>query len=200
MVQSLFTPVGPPGLIALAAGGVMGIVALVAARRRVAAAGPDKGGRRAARSIFWIIVQGIGIGLAGAGPIRLDPADWSVAAWAQGAVVALLMLMTIGLFDWSSRTMGRNWALVAQTRGDASLVTTGPFAIVRNPIYVTLFLFMVAMALAYGHLLNLIVAMPIYAIGTWMLVQHEERVLRAEFGAAYDQYARRVRRFVPGLL
>ncbi|MGJ3649755.1 methyltransferase family protein [Sphingomonas sp. GlSt437] len=196
----LMTPVGPPGLIALGVGGVLWIVAFFAARRRVTAAGPDSGGRRASASWLWIAVQGLGIGAAGFGPIAVQPDDWSTGALIRGAVVLALMLATIGLFDWSSRTMGKNWALVARTRGDANLVTTGPFAIVRNPIYVALFLFMWAMAIAYGHLANLIVGVPLYVIGTVLRVQLEEQVLRAEFGAAYDAYAARVKRFIPGVL
>jgi protein-S-isoprenylcysteine O-methyltransferase Ste14 len=40
---------------------------------------------------------------------------------------------------------------------------------------------------------------PLYALGTWMRVAHEERLLRTQFGAAYDEYAARVKRFVPGV-
>src|SRR3546814_1930029 len=50
----------------------------------------------------------------------------------QAAAVALLMATTVGLFVWASRTMGRNWSIVARTRADHRLVTTGPFAHVRS--------------------------------------------------------------------
>ncbi len=59
---------------------------------------------------------------------------------------------------------------------------------------------MIAMAIADGHARNLILAGPIYALATWMRVHHEELVLRAEFGAAYDAYAARVKRIIPGLV
>ncbi len=41
-----------------------------------------------------------------------------------------------------------------------------PFAYVRNPIYVVLFCFLLAIAIAYGHVTGLIFAVPVYAIGT----------------------------------
>jgi len=194
-------PVGLPGLIALGIGFFLFFAALLSARARTTRDPVDKGGKRAPRSIVWIIVQGVGIGVAGFGAIAVSGRDaWSASAMVQGLVVLALMASAVALFDWSSRTMGRNWALVARTRSDASLVTSGPFAFVRNPIYIALFAFLIAMAIAYGHWGQLIIAVPLYWIGTWGRVQHEEAVLRAEFGAAYDAYAARVKRFVPGII
>src|SRR3546814_9297336 len=117
----------------------------------------------------------------------------------QAAAVALLMATTVGLFVWASRTMGRNWSIVARTRADHRLVTTGPFAHVRHPIYGAMFLFMLAIAIGLGTWPRLIVAIPLYALGTWQRNMVEEALLRAMFGSDYDAYAARVRRFVPGL-
>jgi protein-S-isoprenylcysteine O-methyltransferase Ste14 len=56
------------------------------------------------------------------------------------------------------------------------------------------------MALAMGHPQRLGIALPLYMAGTLIRVREEERLLRAMFGAAFDAYAARVKRFVPGLL
>jgi protein-S-isoprenylcysteine O-methyltransferase Ste14 len=96
--------------------------------------------------------------------------------------------------------MGRNWAVVAQTRSDHALVTSGPFAWVRNPIYLAIFTMQLAFAVAFGHWRALIVGVPLYWLGTWLRVAQEEKLLRAQFGEAYDAYARRVKRFIPGLI
>lgn len=193
-------PVGLPGLAAMAVGLMVFMTALFAARMRARRDTPDQGGKRDIRSVLGILLQGFAIGIVGVGPIRtiLDPL--SPRALATAFVVLLIMLAVAGLFHWSSVTMGRNWALVARTRDDASLVTTGPFQYVRNPIYVALGLFMIAMAIAYGHCGVLIIALPLYALATWMRVTLEEKVLRATFGAEYDAYAKRVKRFLPGLI
>ncbi len=193
-------PVGLPGLAALGFGIALFAVALLGARLRARRDAAERGGRRANSSILWIALQGLAIGLAGAGPIHVVLDPLSPAALITAAITLAIMLGAVFLFDWSSRAMGKNWALVARTRADASLVTTGPFAYVRNPIYAALGLFMVAMAIAYGHTRMLIVAMPLFAFATWMRVSLEEKLLRAEFGAAYDAYSNRVKRFVPGLL
>lgn len=192
-------PVGLPGLAALAVGFVGFLIALFAARARVARAGKAEIRQRARGGWLWVAVQGIGIAIAGTGPIRVALDPMSGKALAEGAAVLLLMLGAVGLFDASSRAMGKNWAVVARTREDHALVETGPFRWVRHPIYDALFLFMIAMAIAYGHEANLLLAIPVYVLGTWLRISREERLLRDQFGGAYDAYAGRVKRFVPGL-
>lgn len=192
-------PVGYPGLLAILFGFVLFFAALLAARERVVKVPSAATAQSAPVTRIWIIVQGLGIGLAGFGPMRLALDPLSGKAIGEAVVVAILMGGTVWLFDASSRAMGKNWAIVARMRSDQTLVQTGPFKWVRNPIYVALSLFMFAMAVAFGHTRNLIVAVPLYALGTWMRVTHEERLLRTQFGAAYDEYTARVKRFVPGL-
>ncbi|HEX4693978.1 isoprenylcysteine carboxylmethyltransferase family protein [Sphingomonas sp.] len=192
-------PVGWPGLAAMALGFLAFFAALLVARTRVKRAAAAPVSQSAPITRLWIVVQGIGIGVTGFGPIRIEVGSPSGKSIVEGVIVALLMAAAVALFNASSRAMGKNWAVVAQTRSDHNLVETGPFKWIRNPIYVAMSFFMFAMAIAFGHSRNLIVAVPIFALGTWMRVVREEGLLRAQFGAAYDDYAARVRRFVPGL-
>jgi protein-S-isoprenylcysteine O-methyltransferase Ste14 len=95
--------------------------------------------------------------------------------------------------------MGRNWSLVARTRTDHELVTSGVFARLRHPIYLAMGLFLLGLAISLGHERNLLLSLPLFALGTWIRVREEEKLLRAQFGGAYDSYAASVKRFVPGL-
>lgn len=191
-------PIGLPGLAALVVGFVAFLIALIAARRR---RGPrDPGERRSARSLIGIAVQCLAFLFASFGVRRapmLDPL--SAAALVEAVVIALLMAATVSLFTWASRTMGRNWSVVARTRSDHELVTTGPFAHVRHPIYSAMGLLLLALAIGLGNEWRLVVTLPLYALGTWLRIAEEEKLLRAAFGPAYDAYAARVKRFVPGL-
>lgn len=193
-------PVGLPGLAALAVGFVAFLVALFAARARVKRDNASTIRQRAPFAWLWVAVQGLGIAIAGIGPINVSLDPMSAGAIAEAVAVLILMAGAVGLFDASSRAMGKNWALVARTRDDHDLVQSGPFALVRHPIYVALFLVMLAIAVAYGHARNLIVAIPVYALGTGLRVRFEEGLLRTQFGTAYDAYAARVKRFIPGLI
>ena len=105
----------------------------------------------------------------------------------------------VALFAWAPRPMGRNWSIVARTRAAPALVEAGPFRLVRHPIYVAMALFMIGLSLAFGHTRQLLLAVPVFALGTWLRVRIEEGLLRRQFGAGYDGYAARVKRFVPGL-
>ena len=48
--------------------------------------------------------------------------------------------------------------------------------------------------------LLLILGVPLYWIGTVLRIVEEEKLLRAQFGEAYDAYAARVKRFLPGII
>lgn len=186
---------GLPALAVLALGLFLFAVALVARRwhRR-----SEAGSRRDPASMVGIAVQGAGFLIAWAGPVAVTLDPLGTPSLVQAAGTALLLAVALALFVWASAVMGRNWSLVARTRADHRLVTTGPFARVRHPIYSALALVVVAMALALGHVAHLVAALPVYALGTWLRVRAEERLLHALFGTAYIDYAWRVKRFVPG--
>jgi protein-S-isoprenylcysteine O-methyltransferase Ste14 len=152
---------------------------------------------RSRRSVAGILLQALGIALAGIGRVDLSLRPDDLRSIVAGVLVALLLLNGAALFRWSSLTMGRNWSLVARMRTDHELVTTGPFAVVRHPIYVSMLLFLLALAVATGHYLQLLWAVPVFAIGTRIRIVEEEKLLRAAFGPAFDDYARRTGALFP---
>ncbi len=189
-------PVGLPGLAVVALGFLAFALAALAARRRRQ---PEtEMAARSRRSVLGIAVQAAAFLLATVGPQRVTLDPLGAPALLEAGAVALLYAGYVGLFVSASRAMGRNWSLVARTRQDHELVQSGPFAYLRHPIYTGLFLMMVALAIAFGHARQLLVAVPLYWLGTGLRVR-EERLLRTMFGGAYAAYAARVKRFVPGV-
>ncbi len=193
-------PVGLPGLLALGVGFFAFLGAVVAAQRVRASAGGETTARRSRASSVGVAIQGLAIGYTSIGIQRATLDPLSAKALIEAAAVALLMAATVWLFVWAARTMGRNWSIVARTRGDHALVTTGPFAWIRHPIYTAMFLMMIALAIGLGHVARLFIAVPLYALGTAIRVRIEERLLRTAFSPAYEEYANRVKRFIPGVL
>ena len=187
---------GLPGIAAMALGLLLFVALLVALRWR---RGAEAGGTRDGRSMLGIAVQACGFMIVAGGGARMTLDPLGGPALAAAAITAATMAAALALFVWATATMGRNWSLVARTRSDHRLVTAGPFARVRHPIYTALALILIAMAVAMGHVWRLPPALAVYALGTWLRVRIEERLLHAMFGAAYRDYAARVRRFVPGL-
>ena len=170
---------------------------VVGLRSRMATRGKSGVARRDLRSIFGIALQGAGMALAWAGRSFLFSWPVRLVDWIGAIAPAAIACFSVALFAWSIGTMGSNWSLVAQTREDHTLVQSGPFAFVRNPIYVALFGMMCATATALGHWKLLIAAIPLFLIGSVVRVRVEERLLRQTFGLEFDDYALRVKRFIP---
>ncbi len=192
-------PVGTPGLAILAAGGILFFMALLQSRR--VARGPKvAAARRSTASIAGVLLQMLGFFTVGLGPIVATLRPTGFPAILQAGIVAALMLVSVSLFVAASRAMGRNWSIVARMRTDHELVTSGVFAHLRHPIYIGMACFLFALAFAFGHMINLVVGAPLFLLGTWIRIHEEEKLLSAQFGAAFDDYARRVKRFLPGII
>jgi protein-S-isoprenylcysteine O-methyltransferase Ste14 len=105
----------------------------------------------------------------------------------------------------------RAWAVGysgVTTRGDTvtapALVTAGPYAYVRNPLYVGNFITAAGFAIAFtgGNAPPARLALVVGALGAMLgvyaiVVPHEERFLRATFGDAFDAYTEAVPRVLP---
>lgn len=191
-------PVGLAGVMIMSAGGIAFFVSVLQARRAMGDGG-EAGAKRSPASILGIGLQMLGFASAGFGEVRIEGSETTPTRLAVAAAVAALIFGAVLIFRAATRAMGRNWSLVARTREDHELVRHGVFARVRHPIYVAMSLFLLALALSLGHEKNLVVALPLFALGTALRVRIEERLLRDHFGAAYDDYSCRVKRFAPGL-
>ncbi len=82
---------------------------------------------------------------------------------------------------------------------DHTLVTHGPYALARHPIYTGLSLAFLGTAFAIGEWRGL-AAFVIATASFWYKLRIEERVMRETFGDAYDRYAERVRALIPFVL
>jgi protein-S-isoprenylcysteine O-methyltransferase Ste14 len=108
------------------------------------------------------------------------------------ALLALgLMLLAVWAF-WRARTT------VNPMRPEraSSLVTTGVFAYSRNPIYLGDLLLLAAWAMWLGNAASLSLLAAFVAWITLTQIRAEEAALRARFGADFDDYCRRVRRWL----
>lgn len=99
----------------------------------------------------------------------------------------------------AAKTLGRHWALVARVIEGHELIATGPYAIVRNPIYLSMLGMYVASALAVTRWPAALIGLVVFFAGTAIRIRTEENLLRANFGARFDDYARRVPAFFPRL-
>jgi protein-S-isoprenylcysteine O-methyltransferase Ste14 len=90
------------------------------------------------------------------------------------------------------------WSSQVTRKQDHRIIDTGPYALVRHPIYTGLILAVLATAAVKGTLPG--IAGAVFIVwGLWMKARLEERFLRTELGAAYDDYSRRVPMLIPFL-
>ncbi len=115
--------------------------------------------------------------------------------WLGAALVAVGLLFTV----WARRHLGRNWSGIVTVKQDHELVASGPYALVRHPIYTGLLIAFVGSALARGEWRG-VLAVSIALWALWRKLRLEERWMREQFGERYRAYSRRVAALIPYLL
>ena len=112
----------------------------------------------------------------------------------------LLALAGAVLVFRSRMELGSAWTLVPAADQSVGIVTTGPYRLVRHPIYLGLTLLALGQALAFGSWLAVaIVLSGIVPTFAWRAIA-EEKLLRRTFGEHYAVYRQRTKLLIPYLL
>jgi protein-S-isoprenylcysteine O-methyltransferase Ste14 len=114
---------------------------------------------------------------------------------------ALAVVAVLGLcFTWWARIhLGRLWSNAITHKEDHRIVDTGPYGLVRHPIYTGQIFALLASGIAIATW-PAMVGVLLISFGEWQKGRMEERFLSAELGAeAYGSYCRRVPMIVPFL-
>src|SRR3954453_21677596 len=119
----------------------------------------------------------------------------------NGAIYALAALTLAGtLFTWWARIhLGRFWSNAITRKEGHRVIDTGPYGLVRHPIYTGLIAGMLVTGIAVGTLTAMLGA-ALISLGMGLKAHMEEGFLTAELGAdAYGSYCRRVPMLIPFL-
>jgi protein-S-isoprenylcysteine O-methyltransferase Ste14 len=115
-----------------------------------------------------------------------------------GAIGAVLFVCGIALCVWARIHLGRNWGMPMTQRVEPELVTSGPYRLVRHPIYSGLLLALVGTALA-TNFIGLAIAV-IAGAYFYYAATVEERNLVVAFPMAYPAYREHTKKLIPYLL
>ena len=107
--------------------------------------------------------------------------------------IASYLLLIAGFWLLSSA-----WNVLYHAQRSNALASTGPYARIRHPQYVAFVLILLGFLLQWPTLLTLVM-FPILLVMYWRLAVKEETEMQAQFGEAFDRYARRTPRFIPSL-
>jgi len=145
--------------------------------------------------------------------LPLPPPIWALiyvlvaatASWALGWPPGLTNVpLGIALFlaGWAPPV----WAAVVFRRAgtefqptsptNKALVVSGPYGFTRNPMYLGLTIVSLGIAFWVGAWPMFLAPVAVFATANWVHIPFEEAKMRRQFGASFDDYTRRVRRWV----
>jgi len=144
--------------------------------------------RREPLAMVGLALQGVGFFIAwwrvagpGAGSMPVAVQWLGLVFGASGVAIAFA----------AARHLGKQWALQARLVEGHELVTSGPYAYVRHPIYTAMLAMLLAVSMVVATPLRLAAALVFFLIGTFLRTHLEERLLRAQFGEAFESYRKR---------
>ncbi len=116
------------------------------------------------------------------------------AFWVGAAVTVAGLLFAV----WARAHLGRNWSRSVTIKQDHELITTGPYAVARHPIYTGILAGFVGTVIALGQVRGVIAFVLVFLV-IWAKLRMEERWMRSQFGETYAAYAGRTAALVPYL-
>jgi len=150
---------------------------------------PDHGpGVRVPPPVMVAVVLAVAWGLHRVLPVPLGPPLPELGALAVFAALALIGRAVLVLVRAGNDPR--------PDRPDAAFVEAGPFRFSRNPIYLGFLLAVAGFALRWGDLWGWLAVVVSHLMLDRFVVAREEAYLATRFGAAYEAYRRRVRRWV----
>ncbi len=107
-----------------------------------------------------------------------------------------LSVASLMLLAWTHHALGSYWSAGLELQSRHRLIRSGPYRLVRHPMYSSVFGFFGGVALLTA---NLLVIMPVVTICVVLFVRigFEERMMRERFGDEYVEYCRGAGRLLP---
>ena len=116
--------------------------------------------------------------------------------WLRWAGLGLGMT-SVGLFAWTHAVLGRFWSTTLQLRPDHRLITAGPYARIRHPMYSAILGWIISLGLVGANWIAFVLA----ALGTLIVLLRtqgeEEKMMLDQFGEEYREYMKRTGRLLP---
>lgn len=131
--------------------------------------------------------------MVGAGQLNLLPFEMPVAfGWGGWLLVVGGVFFTC----WGSHVFKRHKTNIKTFNDPEIFVKSGPFRFSRNPMYVGMITALIGTAMITGTIVGAMVLMAFILITAVVYIPHEEERMRSLFGAEYEEYAAKVRRWL----
>lgn len=148
------------------------------------------------KSLLYLLIEAgvfalyIPLALLRNGPrVETDVISWlAIPLWLIGSVVVLSCF-------WNFTFKGRGTPI--PTDPPKELVITGPYQYVRNPIYVGVLSIFLGHFLWFGYWALLLYAVLAFIGVHFFVISYEEPTLKRKFGTSYEEYLKKVPRWIP---
>ncbi|MCZ6757918.1 MAG: isoprenylcysteine carboxylmethyltransferase family protein [Bacteroidetes bacterium] len=114
---------------------------------------------------------------------------WNLLGVLPAGVALILMLYAAYSFKRAQTT-------IKPFQESSALVTSGVYSFTRNPMYLSMGLILVGIAIWLGSLSSWIIIIPFIFLITRVFIGTEEKMLAETFGSDYEEYRLRVRRWI----
>jgi protein-S-isoprenylcysteine O-methyltransferase Ste14 len=141
--------------------------------------------------IAWAVAVLAGLALDWLMPLAFIP-----GAIPAGWLGVLVFALALALFAWAIATMTRAGSSVPTGRPTTTIVDTGPYRFTRSPIYLSMLVGLIGLAIAVNSLWLLLTLVPFALVIRYGVVAREEAYLERKFGDLYRRYRARVRRWL----
>jgi protein-S-isoprenylcysteine O-methyltransferase Ste14 len=150
---------------------------------------------------YRLVVVALIVGLLAAGELLHVSAQMRLwrTQLALGVATDFIVFAGAAFSVWARITLGRNWSAEVTFKQGHELIESGPYALVRHPIYTGLILMGLGAATNYGRVIGFGLLVSICG-GLWWKARQEEQIMSRHFPDAYAEYKARVRAIVPFVL
>jgi protein-S-isoprenylcysteine O-methyltransferase Ste14 len=138
---------------------------------------------------FWLLFSQI----ENAGWLNRHLLPQTPPVWAVGLVLTTL---GIAFAIWARLSLGSNWSGLVTLKAGHELIRSGPYRLIRHPIYTGILLGMIGTALIHEHVRGWLGVAVVFA-AFYFKARREERFLRQEFGPRFEDHARHTGMFLP---
>jgi protein-S-isoprenylcysteine O-methyltransferase Ste14 len=148
--------------------------------------------KRDPRWRWGLLLEVLGYAVLWAGSLhRLQVAAWRLA-------LAVLFLALASLLSWTStRSLGRYLRFEAAVDADHQLIRSGPYRVVRHPIYASMLCLILGIATIAATPLTFAVALALFLAGTEIRVRIEDKLLAERFGDQFRAYCQCTPAYIP---
>ncbi len=176
--------------------GIFGAVSLARASRRRRSAGPESERGPRSPKALW------GLALEVAAFVVVLLFRRKSASFAEAPLLVAAMLFApaaAALFVSAALHLGNQMRIQAVVSEAHELVTSGPYRVVRHPIYASIFLLLLSNICLFARWWVAPAAITLYILGTEIRVGVEDRLLASRFGQRFESYRAQVAAYIPGV-